>query len=254
MNCEVLLTREPPFTKENSVKIIRDETLATLTFVPVERNEKRWVSLLLKTLKVGDLIKYDGREDDEHDHRFCDIHLRFGRWSKKKTAERLVNAAGYPWSKVTGGYKLRVRGSTEEDRREVNSIRDNVCALGRLFFLGKTMVDGQQSIIITIQLCKHCGGQMIEHCSPFYATCDACSAKCEHQWKDGLVTGGGLPGATAGKVCEKCGRVKPLTRRQKKMSQAERAIEVQRKLGFRTIYKNTPLSPQKIVEVEKAVR
>lgn len=234
------------------MKIIRDETLATLIFVPVARNEKRWISLLVKTLKVGDLIKYDGRKDDREDDRFCDIHLRFGKWSKKKIAEKLRSAAGYPWSKVSGGHKLQVRGSTEEDRHEVNSIRDNVCALPGLFFLGKTKVDGQQAIIITIQFCKHCGEQMIEHCSPFSATCNACATKCEHQWRDGLVSGGGFPGATAGKVCEKCGRVKPLTRRQKKMTQAERAIEVERKLGFKTIYKNTPLTPQQIVHREQA--
>lgn len=78
------------------MKIIRDETLATLTFVPVERNEKRWVSLLIKALKAGDLIKYDGREDDREDHRFCDIHLRFGKWSAKKRAEKLRNDPGYP--------------------------------------------------------------------------------------------------------------------------------------------------------------
>ncbi len=235
------------------MKIIRDETLATLVFVPVERNEKRWVSLLVKTLKVGDLIKYDGREDDQNDHRFCDIHLRFGNWSEQKCAKRLRNDNTYSWSKVVGGYKLKVRGSTEEDRHHVNRVRNGACYVGQLVFLGEVEVDGQRAIILTIFYCPHCGVAMIDSCSCKWRICNACSAKCEHNWVEGLVKGGGIPGGHGvGKFCDKCGRGKMPTRRQKKMSQAEHALELERKLGFKTIYKNTPLTPRQIVEREKA--
>lgn len=241
------------FTKEKAVKIIRDETLATLTFVPVERNEKRWLSLLIKTLKVGDLIKYDGREDDRDDHRFCDIHLRFGKWSKKKEAERLRNDGSYSWSNVVDGYKLKLSGSTEQDRYKVNDIRNGACYVGQLIFLGEVEVDGQRAIVLTIFYCPHCGVAIIDSCSCEWRTCNVCAAKCEHNWVEGLVKGGGIPGGHGvGKFCDKCGRGKMPTRRQKKMSQAEHAIEIERKLGFKTIYKNTPLTPHQVDRLQKA--
>ena len=223
-------------------------------FVPVESNEVKWLSLLIKTLKKGDLVHYDGREDDKEDRRFCDIHLRFGKWQKKERTKKYKNGSSFRWSEIVGGHKLKIRGSTEQDRHEVNRVRNGACYVGSLVYLNEVEVDGQRSVVFTIGYCPHCGVAMIDSTSCEWRICNACAAKCKHNWVEGLVKGGGIPGGHGvGKFCDKCGRGKMPTKRQKKMSQAEHALELERKLGFLTIYKNTPLTPRQIVEREKAV-
>lgn len=204
------------------MKIIRDEQLATLTLVPVETEEEQVIASIASMLKSGDKLTYAGRERDDDDGNFCRVNLHVGARHLKQCRTKgniTVRRSAY-----IGGLKLVLRGTTEEDKREVGRIRDT-CFFGSggLIFLGEVEVDGKKSITTTGMHCKHCGSGMIRYDDCEWKTCDVCAAKCEHIYVRGAIRGGGLE-VGVGEFCDKCGRGKPGS--ADGMSEAEHRLAV----------------------------
>ena len=104
------------------MKIIRDEQLATLTFVPVEADEEQVIASIAAMLKPEDKMSYGGRGQDGDDDKFCIVHLHAGG-RKKKRSETSGNATMHRTVHVDS-VELVLRGTTEKDKHEVNRIRD----------------------------------------------------------------------------------------------------------------------------------
>jgi hypothetical protein len=190
------------------MKIIRDEQAATWTLVPVEASEEQVITDIIAILKPEDRIFYDGRDQDGDDDKFSVIYLYAG--ARKEKQDKTVNKNIINTRSIyIGGVKLILRGSTKKDKYEVNGIR-NTCYFGSggLIFLGGTEVDGKKAVITTAKRCKHCGAGMIDLVSCEWSTCDACAAKCEHNYDYGFVHGRGRE-IGMDDFCDKCGRVKP---------------------------------------------
>lgn len=236
------------------MKIIRDKQLATLTFVPVEVDEEQVIASIAAILKPEDKLSYGGRERDGDDDKFCTVNLHAGAREEREgktecnvTVTRDVHV---------GGVKLVLRGSTEEDKHEVGRIRDT-CYFGSggLIFIGETEVDGKKAIVTTAKRCKHCGAGMIRYSDCEWSTCDACAAKCEHNYVRGMIHGGGVGDMGVGEYCDKCGRGKPKAEGERERSVIEHHLAVERELGVNVIYKDGfPINPQQAVEVNRLVR
>ena len=123
--------------------------------------------------------------------------------------------------------KLILIGTTEEDKHEVGRIRD-ACYFGSggLIFIGETEVDGKKAIITTAKRCKHCGSGMIRYFDCERSTCDACAAKCEHNYVRGAIHGGGTD-IGVGEFCDKCGRGKPKAEDEREKSVIEHHLAVE---------------------------
>jgi len=187
------------------MRIICDSKLATLTFVPVEAEEKRVIASIATKLKPGDKMVYGGRKDFGDNREFCDIRLHAGGRKATKTEDNGKGRFTYPIH--IGGTELVLHGSTEEDKHEVNRLRD-ICFFrtGGLVFLGKTKVKGDKAIIITGEFCKLCNKQMVRFVDCEWGICDACAAKCKHNYVFGPVHS---KEGRLGEYCDKCGRGKP---------------------------------------------
>ena len=233
------------------MRIIRDEKSATLTFVPVEMAEEQIVASIAAILKPEDRLSYGGRSQDGDDAKFCIIHLHAGgreEWRAETCGGMTVHHTVH-----IDSVELVLRGSTEEDKHEVGRIRD-MCFFGSsgLIFICETEVDGKRSIVTTGLRCKHCGAGMIRYNDCEWKTCDACAAKCEHNYVRSMIHGGGLD-IGIGEACNKCGRGKPKTEGGREKTQLEHHLAVERELGVNIIYKNTPLTPSQIDHLQKVV-
>jgi hypothetical protein len=124
-------------------------------------------------LKPGDKISYGGRKTDVEDDRFCDVYLHVGGHDEEKRETK-----GFIRTVNVGGITLVLRGTTEEDKREVVQIR-NMCfwGSGGLIFIRETRIDCKKAIVTTGKYCKHCGAGMINLTECEWNTCDACSEK-----------------------------------------------------------------------------
>ena len=219
------------------MKIIRDEKLATLTFIPVEADEEAVIASIAAMLKPEDKLSYGGRSRDRDDNRFCTIRLYAGsRIEPQSETEGLVTVTQ---DVHIGGVELALRGSTEEDKHEVNFIRDT-CYFGSggLIFISETEVDGKKAIITTAMRCKYCDAGMIHYGACEWRICDACAAKCEHSYVCGAIHGSMDIGV--GEFCNKCGRGKPKAEGEREKSQLEHHLAVEAELGITILYKNGP--------------
>lgn len=209
------------------MRVIRDEKLATYTLVPIEQEEEQILASIAATIQTGDKLSYGGRGRDGEDDKFCTVHLHIG------------------------GVELVLGGSTEDDKYEVNGIR-NTCYFGSggLIFLGVVEVDGKKAIVTTAKYCKQCGGAMINCFACEWGICDACAAKCEHLYERGSIHGPKID-IGMGEFCGLCGRGKPKAEGEREKSQLEHHLAVERELGVKVIYKNTPLTPSQIDYLQK---
>ena len=235
------------------MKIIRDDQLATLTLIPVEGNEEQIITSIVAILKPEDKLSYGGRGRDGDDDKFCAIYLHAGG-RKEKQSETIGNVTMIHTVHVDS-VKLTLIGTTEEDKHEVNRIR-NTCYFGSggLIFIGETEVDGKKAIITTAERCKHCGAGMIYYLDCEWSTCDACVAKCEHNYVRGAIHGGSTD-IGIGQFCNKCGRGKPKAEGEREKSVIEHHLAVEKELGVKVIYKDgPPINPRQAVEVNRLVR
>jgi hypothetical protein len=235
------------------MKIIRDRQLATFTFVPVEADEEQVIASIAAMLKPEGKLSYGGRGRDGDDDKFCTVHLHAGGREEKRS-ETSGNVTMHHTVHVDS-VELILRGSTDEDKREVNCIRDT-CYFGSdgLIFVGETEVDGKKSIIITAKRCKHCGAGMIRYSDCDWSTCDACAAKCEHNYVRGAVRGGGTD-IGVGMFCNKCGRGKPKAEGEREKSVIEHHLAAEKELGMTVLYSGEfPGTPRQAVELARLAR
>jgi len=235
------------------MKIIRDKQLATLTFVPVEADEEQVIASIAAMLKPEDKLSYGGRERDGNDDKFCIVYLHAGGHEEEQSeTNRNVTVCR---TVHVDSVKLTLVGTTEEDKHEVGHIRDT-CYFGSggLIFIGETEVDGKKSIITTAERCKHCGAGMIRYFDYKWSICDACAAKCEHNYVHGAIHGGGTD-IGVGEFCDKCGRGKSKTEGEREKSVIEHHLAVEKELGVNVIYKDEPpVTPRQAVEVGRLAR
>ncbi|MBI3956359.1 MAG: hypothetical protein HY340_00005 [Candidatus Kerfeldbacteria bacterium] len=235
------------------MKIIRDNPSATLTLVPVEADEEQVIASIAAILKPEDKLSYGGRGRDGDDDRFCTVHLHAG----SREEERIETGRNVTIHRTVhvGGVELVLRGSTEEDKHEVGSIRD-MCYFGSggLIFIGMTEVDGKKAIVTIGKRCQHCGAGMTRFTECEWNTCDACAAKCEHNYVRGMIHGGGTD-MGVGEYCDRCGRGKPKAEGEREKSVIEHHLAVEKELGVTVIYKDGfPNTPRQAVEVGRLAR
>lgn len=218
------------------MKVIRDKQLATLTLVPVEADEEQVIASIAAMLKPEDKLSYGGRGRDGDDNKFCIVHLHAGGREEEKR-ETQGNATTIRTVHVDS-VELVLRGSTEEDKHEVGRIRDT-CYFGSggLIFIGETEVGGKKAIITTAERCKLCGAGMIRYLDCEWSICDACAAKCEHNYVRGAIHGGGTDFGV-GEFCDKCGRGKPKAEGEREKSVIEHHLAAEKEPGVNILYKN----------------
>jgi len=200
--------------RTEKMRIIRNKQLATLTFVPVDVNEEQVINSIVEILKPEDKMSYGGRDQDGNDDKFCVVYLHAGSHDEEKSVTR--GNVTYIRTEYIGGVKLVLRGTTEEDKHEVNRIRDT-CFFGSngLIFIGVTEVDGKKAIVTIGKRCKLCKAGMIRYNDCEWSICDKCAARCEHNYVLGMVHGRGVVGGTGiGFFCDKCGRAKLKAKRK----------------------------------------
>lgn len=234
--------------ERKKMKIIRNEISQTWTLVPVEEGEAEVLTSFAAMLKPEDELSYGGRSGD--DHMTCKLHLHVGASREPRTTTRgnvTIHRTVY-----VGGVELILRGTTETDKNEIWSVRYGAVYSG-LIFLGETEVDGKKAIVVTAGRCKHCGAAQL---NPEWQTCDACAAKCEHNYVKGAVHGGSTD-IGVGEFCDICGRVKPRPEGGREKSAIEHHLEVEKELGIPVFHKieGTPLvSSQDIVSANRLAR
>ena len=208
------------------MKIVSDVKLGTYTFVPKEKGEQEILSTLVKSIKPGEKLKYEGCSQD----------------NREKKDFRIVHLTG------PNNLKLILAGSTREDRFDVNNIR-NLCFFGSggLIFLGAMTVGDKTAIVVTGKYCKLCGAAMIDWGASEWSTCDACAAKCTHKYVRHVVHGPKVDMDVAD-FCTICGRTKT---KLKQRSRLERHLAVERELGLSIVYKDTMLTPSQVAHIRK---
>jgi hypothetical protein len=235
------------------MKIIRDKQLATLTLVPVDADEKQVIVSIAAMLKPEDKLSYGRRGRDGDDDKFCTVHLHAG--ARKERQSKTEGNITVTRDVHIGGVELVLRGTTEEDKHEVGRIRD-MCYFGSggLIFIGETEVDGVKAIVSTGLRCKHCGAGMIRYSDCEWETCDACAARCEHNYVRGAIHGGGTD-IGVGEFCDKCGRGKPKAEGERKKSVIEHHLDAEREGVVDAIfYDGFPGTPRQAVEVNRLAR
>ena len=234
------------------MKIVRNDQLATWTFVPVEEGEDQVLADIIAILKPEDMLSYGGRTRDDKEYKFCILYFHAG--SEEKPDREVDGNVTICRTLHIGGVKLVLRGSSEEDKDENWSIRGCGNYSGGIIFLGETDVDGKKSIIVTGGRCKHCGAGLLDS---EWNTCDACATKCEHVYTKGAIHGGGL-NIGVGYSCDKCGRVKPKAEGEREKTPMEQFLAAEKDLGIvvfhRTRGEEYPLTSQQVIARERLSR
>jgi hypothetical protein len=233
------------------MKIIRNEEVASFTFVPVEEGEAEILDSIIAIAKPEDKMEYGGRNSDDKSYV---VYLHVGSHAEKRT-EINGNVTAH-WEEEVGGIKLELRGSTENDQREVRLIRD-VCYFGSggLILVGSYDLDGKRVVVTTAKRCKLCRAGMIDFGSCEWGVCGTCAGKCELHYVLGVVHGGSAGNIGMGEFCEICGRSKSEAKDERKKEQVERELEVQRETWAQVMYTNGPFqTPQHAVDFNRLVR
>jgi hypothetical protein len=191
------------------MRIVRDETTGTYTFVAVTDEEVELLCAIRTRIEPEDKIIYCGRRRDEsvEGDRFCVILLNAGGREERRTrtteSGMQVNVPVY-----VGGVPFTLCGTTEHDKRCVGSIR-NACYFGSagLIYLSTHDVDERPAIVVTCMRCPHCNANMVDMTSCEWRTCNACAATCDHRYERGVVHNPKTD-IDIGVFCQKCGRAK----------------------------------------------
>ncbi len=110
---------------------------------------------------------------------------------------------------TVGGERLTVRGTDEASRRITGGIRDTCYyATSGLTYLGTVEVDGSMGYRFAGTHCARCGSPVVTRTACEWRVCDACAETCTHEYKRGLIHGGGVD-LGIGNFCRSCGRGKP---------------------------------------------
>lgn len=230
------------------MRIVPGREHATLLLVAVSAEEEAVIGMVSESITRGDKIDYLGREKDS-DSRF--VKLRFNAGGVREQKSEVIGTTTFAREVSTGGVDFMLCGTKESDKREIGNIRD-ACFFGSggLIFLGRTSFEELPAMLVTLALCKSCGGPMVEMVECEWGICNSCSVKCAHDYERGAVHGGGVDVAM-GEFCKTCGRAKPKAADEPEKSQAERHMEVERELGVTILYKNSGLTPEQRDALDK---
>lgn len=236
------------------MKVIRNSKAGTLTFVPVDRAERGILNQIIKVSKPGDVFGYDGRKSDPETG--YTVALTFYANAKRKKVTKTTGNFTSISYKYVGGVKLELTASDEDSLKAIRSLRDAVYfSSGEITFIGSEPIEGKQSIIITVNRCQHCSANLVSRHTCEWKTCDACAAKCKHNYIHGVVHGGSAGNMAMGEFCDKCGRGKPEPEGAREKSQIERELQVERELGVTVVYKQGPIkSPRQAIKLLRTAR
>lgn len=138
------------------------------------------------------------------------------------------------------GKEFTILATSEEDEKAVRQLRDAIYfGHGGFTFTGYSVRDGRPSADFTIAQCKVCNKPIISRVECEWLTCDACAAKCEHQYKRGATHGGGVD-LGVGEFCGVCGRAKPKPEDEPEKPLYDHHIAAEEELGIQMIYENLP--------------
>ena len=107
--------------------------------------------------------------------------------------------------------KVKLAAANDESEEIVRDMRDALFFSGGsgLFFLESREKGGTFFVDVCLSFCKHCKMPLIDMGRCEWRTCEACVAKCEHDYDRGSVHGGSAQVLSVGEFCNKCGRGKP---------------------------------------------
>jgi hypothetical protein len=197
-NCFLKNIPKIGYRKEgDAMKVIRNDAAATLTLVPDNDEERGVVNAAIELAKSEEKLLYGGREEAYDGHNIIFLHA--GAQKEKREDGRLPD--------LVGGVKLTLCGSSEEDKHQIDCLRD--CCFhgnGSVVFLEAVIVGNEKSIVITAARCKHCGAGMINYDRCEWKTCAACVQKCAHDYIKGLIHGPN--GYRDGEYCGSCGQAR----------------------------------------------
>ena len=188
--------------------IIEDDKKGTITLCPTNAEEKRAVIFIAKTVKVGQKLTYNGRGNSPDGSTMVYLHVG---GKKKEVIKKRRGDVKVIKDKMFGGHRFVLRGTSPEDKNSVAGIRD-MCyfATTGLIYLGKAGINGSIAVVFTGGYCKLCKSPMIDIGRCEWKVCEACAAKCDHNYISGFVHGGPAGALATGSYCDKCGRGKPL--------------------------------------------
>ncbi|TRZ48552.1 hypothetical protein D4S03_09650 [bacterium] len=220
------------------MQIIRDDKAGTLTLVPMTPDEIEKVGQMAKALKFGEKIVYGGIRTNHEDKLEC-IYFFAASKNRWKTTKHPSGGSSTEMVHI-GGIKLELIGTSEEDQHGVERISD-FCYYGSggLILLNTIKVNNKTGLVLTGSLCKICQHPMTKLVECEWGICDKDASKCKHNYARGAIHGGGLE-IGVGHCCKKCGRVKPMTGQEKKMSVADHHLAVEKELGVTILYKYMP--------------
>lgn len=239
------------------MRIIRDEKSKTITLLPMEIEEAETLKLIAEKGKPGEQLRYGGCSSDDPEYKFCIVYLYFGSERKDVVKEETANFKLVHRGANVGGIQFALRGTTEQDKYEINGIR-NTCYFGSggLIYLGKVEVDGKVGIVCTAKYCSKCGATMLGRLECEWNICDDCAKKCRHAYERGAIFGPGVD-IGMGEFCGKCGRARKrggTVKKDRAKSTTEQHVAVQKELGIPIIYKNTFLTPDQLLYLEKLAK
>lgn len=236
------------------MKVIRNNQAGTLTFVPVVKAEQRVVNRIIKVSKSGDLLKYGGRRSDPKTG--YTVMLTFYAKAKQKKVTKQTGNITTITNEYVGGVKLELVASDKDSLKAIGSLRDAVYfSSGGITFLDSEVVEGKKAITITVKRCQHCRANLISRHTCEWKTCDACAAKCNHNYVYGMVHGGSAGNMAMGEYCDMCGRGKPEPEGAREKGQIERELQVERELGVTVVYKQGPIkSPRQAIKLLRTAR
>lgn len=181
------------------MRIIRNDQLATWTFVPIEKGEQEILDVIARTLNPAkrEMLVYGGREEDDEDRRFFKIHLFAGAY---RAIRDLIFSQDFVF---LGGVELVLCGSSDKDKHEVGCIR-GVCFVSScdLIFLDVVWIGRKRCLLVTAKYCKFCGATMIDFDGCYSGVCNYCAEKCEHLHRWGRAN-------SDREFCVRCCRIRP---------------------------------------------
>jgi hypothetical protein len=215
------------------LNISANEGKGVFALSPVTEAEQVFLTAVKSTLPIGQSIKYDGRSGAE---------------LRSPYSERMVLKF------KLGDHKLELQASSDESEKVVRDIRDAAfLSGGELVLQGYTEENGL-TVEFCVTFCQHCKSPIIGGFRAHWKTCQSCSDKCSHEWTEGMVNNGGLPGY--GEHCSKCGIGKPKTEGERERTKIEQELDIQNKLGVKIYYKGEglPQTPEQAIEMNRLVK
>lgn len=220
--------------------IIRDETKQTWAITPVGIQENLLLRLASSRLHQGEKIKYGGMKTNPRktNEPITALFFHIGGKLARKTARSRTGKSTITESTHPGSFKLTIKPTNPVDLEELGAMRD-VCFFGSggLIFLEAKKSVWKTSLVTTGRLCKICRKPMISMRACEWGICDEDAQICNHQYERGAIHGGGLD-IGIGEFCTVCGKTKPKTAAEQKMSILDHHLAVEKELGVTIIYKN----------------